>query len=227
VHEDGETPTTSVFDAVTGELRFEPIRGSGKPVGPDGELLLFSERGQSPRVVRTRDGAQLEHWQSSSRAGGRLSTTGNESAPLESPQGRFEIRQDSKGDGEPTYRIINRHDRALIATSRKDKFRFSADDRWLAVWDGEPTVYDLSKGEAIFRFREAVDEMSFAGQGILHVRFVKNTSSMLIPLDWPVMERLLRWLTSRQLTPAEECQFGLRGQQCWSELPVQSPKAAH
>jgi hypothetical protein len=191
------------------------MRGSGRPLGPDGELLVLTVPGQSTRVVRTQDGAQVEQEPSSRGAAARV----NGSEPSTSPQGRFEILEDSKDHD--YHRIIRRRDGALIA--RSQNYRFSADERWLAVWDNDNalTVYDLSRGEAIFRFSEKVSVASFAGQGILHVRFDTNSASMLIPLDWRLMDRLLRWLTSRELTPAQECSFGLRGKQCWNELPVQ------
>jgi hypothetical protein len=149
-------------------------------------------------------------------------------AALMSPLGRFEIQQDVKNEENAEYRIIRRHDRSVIATARH--YKFSDDDRWLAtVRDDRFTVYDLSRGEAIFHVAESVDSdgITFAGQGILHVRLPEERTSMLIPLDWSLMQRFLRWLTPRTLTPGEECTFGLRGRQCWNELPVQHQKTKH
>jgi hypothetical protein len=146
---------------------------------------------------------------------------------LASPLGRFEVQRDSD---DSTYRIVRRHDRSVIVTAQL--YRFSDDDRWLAAArDGILTVYDLSRGEAIFKLTQSVDpaprveSMAFAGQGILHVRF--TNASMLVPLDWPLMERFLQWLTTRTLTPREECRYRLRTTECWNELPLRAQKAGH
>ena len=60
VHEEGKSETTSVFDAFTGELRFEPLSGPWRPLGSAGEMLLFT--GNPQRIVRTVDAAPIEQW---------------------------------------------------------------------------------------------------------------------------------------------------------------------
>jgi hypothetical protein len=60
----------------------------------------------------------------------------------------------------------------------------------------------------------SVNDVRFA-EGILHVQLSNNTS-MLIPLEWPVMDRFLKWLTPRTLTAHEECVYGLRDKNCWA-----------
>jgi hypothetical protein len=165
-------------------------------------------------------------------------TAGSRPVSAVSPRGRFEIQQDLKeqGDG-PAYRIIRRSDRSVIATS--PYYRFSADDRWLAAWDKDLTVFDLSRGEAIFRVEDVQDavgdpdrnlervEVNFAGQGVLHVRSGRSSArDMLIPLDWPVMERFLKWLTSRELSDDEACIYGLRGKECFNDARVGAGRAS-
>ncbi len=152
-------------------------------------------------------------------------TAGRRTVPLSSPQGGFVVHPDVNARGDVSgSRIVRRTDGSVITVARN--FQFSDDDRWLAVWDDALQVFDLSRGEPIFRFAERVQEVSFAGQKVLHVRLADRTTT-LIPLEWPLMERFLRWLTSRSLTPREECVYGLREKACWNDLSVRTHKATH
>jgi hypothetical protein len=301
--EDGRS-TTSVFDPATGALRFEAVRGSGQPLGPAGELLLFQpSAGEPGRVIRTRDGTPITTWTAPPaadaviraqvsagrqgllayhrRAGVSLTTAtlyavrgealarvgditdvpsgwwgrltiaedarsvsfsgqvwrlangaaslrtppapgGGASTALASPRGRFEVQHDATA-----FRIVRRSDRSVIAVS--DHWLFSADDRWLAVWEDKDglRVFDLSRGEPVFRLEEPVANVTFAGLNILSVALggKEENATMLIPLDWPSTERFVRWLTMRPLTADEECLYGFRDKACWNEAAVRARNA--
>ena len=94
-------------------------------------------------------------------------------------------------------------------------YRFSADDKWLAVWGNQGLqILELATGRTTLTLNQAgVKKVRFVGgNSILSVQLARET--MLVPLDFDLMKRFATWLTPRDLSSREKCLYGLAAQDC-------------
>src|SRR5262249_1781390 len=148
----------------TGQISYVGGRPAGLGVAHDGRSIAEGDGG---RVWRVGDVGGTAH------AGATPVVTEpadppQDDAPVVSPMGGFEVRVDQKQDP-GDLRVVRRSDSKVVRdfTLRSPAYRFSQDDRWLAVWAREEhslEVLDLDQAEILFHFDPslAIDDAAFA-----------------------------------------------------------------
>ena len=220
------------FEASLYAVRDRTITFAGRipDVGPRATILEVADDGRSiaegttGHVWRVTDPAAAAH-------GGATPTTTESpdrapgDATVVSPMRGYEIRLDQ--NQEPGgVRVLRRSDSKVVRdfTLRSPAYRFSADDRWLAVWAREEhslEVVDLPGAEILFHFDPtlAIDSVAFLTGDLLRVQFAPVTTQFrneatLIPLQPSMMMRFAAWLSQRSLTEQDRCLYGLGGDEC-------------
>ncbi|MBN3753230.1 hypothetical protein G3N95_09760 [Paraburkholderia sp. Tr-20389] len=138
-----------------------------------------------------------------------------------SPLGQFTLRIPIRTDNNDKAEIdvVRRATSAKIATLKDtEKWCFSADDRWLAVWS--PTdirVLDLTSGDAAFTLRfsdfEGVEGVAFKAHNTI-MEVALHNGTMLVPIDRGLTERFARSLSTYKSSPEEPCPRNPSGAQC-------------
>ena len=147
-----------------------------------------------------------------------------------SPLSRFEIQPESgNNSGAKRFNVVRLTDGWVVKPFEGDprNVRFSGDDRWLAIWsEKEIQILDLSQGEIALKLNlDDVERADFEARNtILKVQLADGT--MLIPLDYKLMERFAKWLApSHEWTLAERCMYGLDEDRETCRKAVIAPRA--
>ena len=232
-----QAANSTLADATVYSVRGDTLVPSGQvvnlPAKSFGRLYLAADARSITEDRPTSDGKQERFVWTVTRdqklAAVRAATATEIPAASVSPSGRFEIQ-----GGNGAFKVVRRIDRSTLKSfwlkSNLLYYRFSGDDRWLAVWSEKDgiQILDLARGEIVLaldpRYHRYLREknkgevaVDFEGRNtILSVQVFDDTkpiATMLIPLDRPLMERFARWLVPRELTAEERCRYELGGEE--------------
>jgi hypothetical protein len=163
---------------------------------------------------------------------------------IASPLGRFAIHTESTtADAGATSTLRRRADGSVVERFQNGpandptRFKFSSNDRWLAIWSSKEGIrlLDLAREEVAFTLglRDAIDIQFAANNSILEVRLsavaLQPNAAYLVPLDGVLMDRFANWLvpSMRELTPQESCTYGFGGKECAAGVITPLRRGAH
>jgi hypothetical protein len=135
-----------------------------------------------------------------------------------SPTGQFEIRFEStNGAGAQTMNLVHRapgtDGRSIKRFTTAMEYRFSSDDRLLAVWGARGgQIVATATGVTVLSLEKATGVRFLNKDTVLNVTSANETR--LVPLDATLIQGLATWLAPRELKAEERCLYGLANAVC-------------
>jgi hypothetical protein len=140
-----------------------------------------------------------------------------------SPSGTFEVRVESVLGADrtttTTMSLVRRESGGGQGVVKRFAsqlaYRFSSDDRWLAVWSdqGVQVIHTQTGATVLSLDTLRAQDVAFAAADTL-ISVNLGGDTMLVPIDRALMERFAAWLTTRRLTAEERCLYGLSTEHC-------------